>query len=106
MMLNEDMTRFPGNLRCDGEVDTGLAVSFEGRRRRLGVSQLTEDLAVVDGLLSETAQALILRAHGIASVGENWLETHVRSHNAFACARGLRAEMRFVVRAHFAYANL
>ena len=34
------------------------------------------------------------------SVGENWLETHVRSHTAFACARGLRAEMRFVVRAH------
>ena len=39
------------------------------------------------------------------SVGENWLETHVRSHIAFACARGLRAEMRFVVRAHIASAN-
>ena len=35
-----------------------------------------------------------------ASVGEKWLETHVRSHIAFACARVLRAEIRFVVRAH------
>ena len=34
------------------------------------------------------------------SVGEKWLETHVRSHIAFACARVLRAEIRFVVRAH------
>ena len=34
----------------------------------------------------------------LASVGEKWLETHVRSHIAFACARVLRAEIRFVVR--------
>ena len=33
-------------------------------------------------------------------MGEKWLETHVRSHIAFECARVLRAEIRFVVRAH------
>ena len=39
------------------------------------------------------------------SVGEKWFETHVRSHIAFACARVLQAEMRFIVRAHIASAN-
>ena len=36
----------------------------------------------------------------ITSVGEKWLETHVRSHIAFACARALRDICVSVVRAH------
>ena len=35
-----------------------------------------------------------------SSVGEKWLETHVRSHIAFACARALRDICVSVVRAH------
>ena len=36
----------------------------------------------------------------LTSVGEKWLETHVRSHIAFACARALRDICVSVVRAH------
>ena len=38
-------------------------------------------------------------------MGEKWLETHVRSHIAFACARALRDICVSVVRAHIAYAK-